>query len=309
VHLAIKPVVKTLEWWVFPTLWAAGLISNTTLAIALVAGGAIGRSAYTLGRIGQATLRGQQRPWIALGVGVLPVVGNVACPAQLLCCSVHDRDELARFILSDTIARVGRAVPIWGGADTLTEHRFHRWGGLVRIDFSDHAYGMFGMGDSSVESAVAPWNAVDDSSWYQLFEIGWTLANPGLGTGTYRSIPWHNELPDEDGWGLGLSFDQALGPDGLQAFFRFRMAEEGVAPVQTFVSGGPAVHGPFGRAADTAAIGVSWSDPGDGGGRSETIIESYHQLGLSPSVFLAIFRCPGREAEAVIARLSTALRS
>jgi hypothetical protein len=63
---------------------------------------------------------------VALGAGVLPVVGNAAYPAQLLYCSVETTGGLARFIVYDTFAAMGRAVPIWGGSDTLIEHAFNR---------------------------------------------------------------------------------------------------------------------------------------------------------------------------------------
>ncbi len=63
---------------------------------------------------------------------------------------------------------------------------------------------------------------------------------------------WKQELADEDGWGVGASFDQALGTG------------------------------------DTVAAAVAWSDPSDSADvRSETLIEAYYQLELSPSVFLA----------------------
>jgi len=162
------------------------------------------------------------------------------------------------------------------------------WGGVVRVEFSDNLYAMLGVGDSSVFGAVAPWNTSDSSSWYQLLELGLTLEVPGLGKGTYRFIPWHNELLGEDGWGFGASFDQSLGSDGLLGLFRFGVANEDVAVVKTSVSGGLALNGPFGRTRDTAAVSVAWSDPGDGAGeRSETLVEGYYQLGLSPSVFVA----------------------
>ena len=39
--------------------------------------------------------------------------------------------QLARFILYDVLASIGRAVPIWGGADSLTEHWANRLGDVV----------------------------------------------------------------------------------------------------------------------------------------------------------------------------------
>jgi len=128
VHLAIKPVVKLIEWWLMPTLWMLGVIGDATLAVALISGGMIGRTAYTSGRLIQASLHGQRLPWVALGVGLLPVVGNAAYPAQLVACSHERNGGLARFILDDVLARMGRKVPIWGGRDSLVEHRFNRLG-------------------------------------------------------------------------------------------------------------------------------------------------------------------------------------
>ncbi|MCZ6598092.1 MAG: hypothetical protein O7B99_10665 [Planctomycetota bacterium] len=126
VHLAIKPFVKSIEYWVCPLLFAAGLISGGTLAFVLLTAGALARTAYTGGRLVQSTLRGREKPWIALFVGVLPVVGNFAYPLQLLYSSRIEEDDLARFILYDGCARIGEKLPIWGGRDTLTEHRLNR---------------------------------------------------------------------------------------------------------------------------------------------------------------------------------------
>ena len=162
------------------------------------------------------------------------------------------------------------------------------FGGLLRANIGDNAYLMVGMGDSSGSNAVAPWVTVDNNSWYQCLEFGLTVDLGGLGKGTYRITPWHNRLLGADGWGLGLSFDQELGKDGLIGFFRFGIGDQDVTPTKTFVSGGLALDGPFGREHDTVAIGVSWSDPSSGVGvRAETLIEAYYQIQLSPSVYLS----------------------
>ena len=84
------------------------------------------RTAYTLGRLVQSALSGERLPWIALGMGALPVAGNTAFPTELVACSTGDARILARFIVYDSFAALGRAVPIWGGPDTLTEHRMNR---------------------------------------------------------------------------------------------------------------------------------------------------------------------------------------
>lgn len=126
IHLAIKPVVKLTQYWVLPALFAFGVLSGTTLAVLLLTGGALGRSAYTLGRLIQSAARGHEKPWLALGVGLLPVVGNLAYPAQMVYSSSGKEEKLAQFMMDDGFARVGRHLPIWGGEDTWTEHKLNR---------------------------------------------------------------------------------------------------------------------------------------------------------------------------------------
>jgi len=126
VHLAIKPFVKTVEYWLLPLLYALGLLSEGWLALAMLAAGPAARSLCTGSRIVQNSLRGKERPWTALFIGVIPVLGNFAFPIQLLRSSHKKEDDLARFLLYDGFARIGAGVPIWGGQDTLTEHRANR---------------------------------------------------------------------------------------------------------------------------------------------------------------------------------------
>ncbi|MGB5697792.1 MAG: hypothetical protein WBM46_19220 [Polyangiales bacterium] len=126
VHLALKPFVKSIEYWVCPTLYALGFLSEGWLALIMLTAGPIIRSLYTGGRIVQNALHGKERPWTALMVGTLPVAGNLAFPIQLLRSSQKQADDLARFLLYDGFARVGARIPIWGGEDTLTEHVFNR---------------------------------------------------------------------------------------------------------------------------------------------------------------------------------------
>lgn len=123
-HLATKPLVKLIEFGVLPLLVAGGWLSASVAVAAGVLLGGVVRSAYTLGRIVQAHWRGGPKPWLAFWVGLVPVVGNVAFPIELLYAG--RRDELSLFLVYDTLAAVGRRVPIWGGQDTLTEHAFNR---------------------------------------------------------------------------------------------------------------------------------------------------------------------------------------
>jgi hypothetical protein len=126
IHLAIKPAVKATQYWLLPALFAFGLLGGTTVAILIITGGALGRSAYTLGRMIQSAAHGYEKPWVALVVGVMPLVGNLAYPAQMIYSAGGKDEKLARFMMDDGFARVGRHLPIWGGQDTWTEHLFNR---------------------------------------------------------------------------------------------------------------------------------------------------------------------------------------
>ena len=126
VHLAIKPAVKVLTWGALPLLALSGAADHWMLVGLIATSGALGRTAYTAGRVLQAILAGRQAPWIALGMGALPVVGNAAFPTQLLAATRGGDGRVARFLVHDILSGVGRRLPIWGGADTLLEHAFNR---------------------------------------------------------------------------------------------------------------------------------------------------------------------------------------
>jgi len=130
-HLMLKPFAKVLQYVVGPLLLLAGVTSAASTVALLVGGGAVVRTLYTLGRFVQATLRRRPRPWVALGVGALPYVGNLAYPLQLVASSVSDHDPLARFLLHDMATTVARGVPIWGGPDTGLEHWASRVAGRL----------------------------------------------------------------------------------------------------------------------------------------------------------------------------------
>ena len=135
VHLMLKPFVKLLQWWIVPALFLLGTLDEWVVALVLVSGGAVARTSYTLGRLVQSALSGQPLPLIALGVGTLPVAGNTAFPAELIACSTGNARILARFIVYDSLAAIGRALSIWGGPDTLTEHRLNRLPDVVANTF------------------------------------------------------------------------------------------------------------------------------------------------------------------------------
>lgn len=131
VHLAIKPAVKVVTWLALPVLALSGFADHWTLVGLLAFSGAIGRTTYTGARALQAVFTGRPAPWVALGVGVLPVVGNAAFPVQLLAATRGQRGLVARFLVHDILSGIGRRLPIWGGADTLVEHAFNDMAGWL----------------------------------------------------------------------------------------------------------------------------------------------------------------------------------
>ena len=131
IHIAIKPAIKAIQYWALPALFAFGLLGGQTMALLILTGGALGRSTYTLWRIIQSTNRGYERPWIALVVGIFPLVGNLAYPTQMMYSAGGKDENLARFMMDDGFARIGRLFPIWGGEDTWTEHAFNRIPGNI----------------------------------------------------------------------------------------------------------------------------------------------------------------------------------
>jgi carbohydrate-selective porin OprB len=164
--------------------------------------------------------------------------------------------------------------PVYGG-----------FGGVARGNLPRKTYVMFGVGDSSMNSAELPWKTLDNDSWYQLLELGLGPDIPVLGAGNYRLTPWHNHLFGADGFGVALNIDQELGRKDVVAFFRFGYGDEDVTPVKTFVSGGVAFEAPFGRADDLVAVGVAWSDPSPGSGfRDETLLELFYRVELAKAI-------------------------
>lgn len=128
IHIAIKPAMKLVAWLGFPALYAFGLIDESLLLSGVVLSGGIGRTLYTVPRMLGALSRGAPRPWIALGVGVFPVIGNIAFPLQLLYAAQQRDNPVAQFLIYDSFTRLGRMVPIWGGSDSLVEHWTNRLG-------------------------------------------------------------------------------------------------------------------------------------------------------------------------------------
>ncbi|MCZ4282823.1 hypothetical protein O4H49_18710 [Kiloniella laminariae] len=129
--MAVKPFVKVITLAILFTLGAFGVIDVLGGIIGYLSSGVIVRTIYTTCRIIASTGRKAHQPWIALVVGFFPVVGNAAYPLQLLYEGTRGGNAVAKFIIYDLMARLGRAVPIWGGPDTLVEHKLNSIGDLL----------------------------------------------------------------------------------------------------------------------------------------------------------------------------------
>ena len=127
VHLALKLPVKLIKATLLPLLFALGLINGWMLALGLAFGGMAVRQIYTLGRMVGAVVQGQPVPWVAVGVGFIPVLSTGAFPCELVYGARQGpQTPVAQFILYDSLTRIGALVPAWGGPDTLIEHWFNR---------------------------------------------------------------------------------------------------------------------------------------------------------------------------------------
>jgi hypothetical protein len=129
IHLGVKPFVKGVLWTLVPVLVAADSISLASAAFFIVWTGPIIRTVYTLWRMLSSLLVGRPHfPLVALGVGALPVVGNLAYPLEILYRSAARDNQLGQFMACAFSAKLGRKIPIWGGQDSGVEHFFNRVG-------------------------------------------------------------------------------------------------------------------------------------------------------------------------------------
>lgn len=136
VHLALKPACKAVTWIGLPVLAQLAVVPFWIVPTGLLFGGSVVRTSYTALRALQARLGGLPIPWIALSVGLLPVVGTAAYPAQILAAGRSGQGKLAGLLLYDTFTAIGRRLPIWGGEDTATEHAFNRIADWIVVDRS-----------------------------------------------------------------------------------------------------------------------------------------------------------------------------
>lgn len=131
VHVGIKVFIKTSEYILVPLLYMVGLIDEFIFITWLIIGGPIYRQVYTIFRMIQAVVNKQEIPWVAFLVGLLPTVGTLAYPCQIIYSSSGKNKKIAQFIIYDFFTRIGEKIPAWGGEDTQTEHFFNRIGARI----------------------------------------------------------------------------------------------------------------------------------------------------------------------------------
>ncbi len=127
IHLGIKPFVKTFSLIVMPLLIASGLFSLQTGAIIILGSGPMSRTLYTVWRMTHSLIKSRPHfPIIALIIGLFPIIGNLAYPAELIYQSTGSKNKVSKFIVYSFSAKVGAKIPIWGGKDSEIEHFINR---------------------------------------------------------------------------------------------------------------------------------------------------------------------------------------
>lgn len=122
VHLGIFFASKAS--YLAPALYALHMIDEAA-GITIMSGGSIARGLYTTARFIQSSTKGMERPWIALGVSWIHVLGSLAYPLQLSRTGTESDRKLGEFLVYDTFTSIGRKIPIYGGENTTTEHFFN----------------------------------------------------------------------------------------------------------------------------------------------------------------------------------------
>ncbi|AFZ34670.1 hypothetical protein Sta7437_1095 [Stanieria cyanosphaera PCC 7437] len=125
VHLGIKILIKITEYLVIPLLYLIGLIDELFFITWLILGGPIYRTVYTSWRVIQSFINRKEIPWIAFLVGLIPTIGILAYPCQLIYSAQGKKKKIAQFIVYDFFSVIGEKIPGWGGTDTQTEHFFN----------------------------------------------------------------------------------------------------------------------------------------------------------------------------------------
>lgn len=127
IHLGLKPFVKIFTLGVLPVLTAMGYIGLPMAAVLLVWTGPAVRTVYTLFQMANNLVSGtSHNRYIALVLGIMPIIGNLAYPAEFAYQTTGNRNQLAKYIAYAFTTKIGGKIPIWGGQDSEIEHFFNR---------------------------------------------------------------------------------------------------------------------------------------------------------------------------------------
>ncbi|MFT6707618.1 MAG: hypothetical protein ACJATF_002464 [Flavobacteriales bacterium] len=127
IHLGLKPFVKLFTLGILPVLTAMGYIGLPMAAVLLLWTGPAVRTVYTLFQmVNNLVSKQKHNRYLALALGIIPIVGNIAYPAEFAYQTTGDRNQLAKYIAYALTTKIGGKIPIWGGQDSEIEHFFNR---------------------------------------------------------------------------------------------------------------------------------------------------------------------------------------
>ncbi|MBI2134135.1 hypothetical protein HYU11_05650 [Candidatus Woesearchaeota archaeon] len=109
--------------YIAPALYFMHLIDEQA-GIFILSGGSIARLLYTSARLAENAVKKKEKPYTALALSGIHIIGNLAYPIQILRSGNEDEKKLAEFLIYDFFTTIGRRIPVYGGGST--EHHFNR---------------------------------------------------------------------------------------------------------------------------------------------------------------------------------------
>ncbi len=125
VHLSMKPLGWILRVTLIPILLFFGVTSIEISGILIVFMGTILRTLYTFVRAVEDFFLRRGIPILALLIAPIPSLGTLAYPCQML-HKARKNHLISQFIIYESCSAVAAHIPVWGGRDTLWDHRFNR---------------------------------------------------------------------------------------------------------------------------------------------------------------------------------------
>jgi len=127
-------------------------------------------------------------------------------------------------------------------------------------------------------------DSLDEGDFFWFTEFGFTPTIPNLGNARYRMLLWRMDEREELGLpqdqGLSLILEQDFG-DHLMAFARYSYSEADLTNIRNAVQVGAGYSGLLGSPDNVTGLAVGFGDPPTGGGRDETVLETFHRFQLT----------------------------